>query len=70
MNARVRKGLGSLAVVAFLLVYTVAAVTLAGHLPNNRAVHLVYFVVAGVAWIFPLFPLLAWMENGWGKRGT
>lgn len=27
-------------------------------------VHLIYYVVAGIVWIFPLRPLLRWMETG------
>ena len=27
-------------------------------------VHALYFVVAGIAWIAPLKPLLRWMETG------
>jgi uncharacterized protein DUF2842 len=27
-------------------------------------VHLVYYLVAGIAWIAPLKPLLRWMETG------
>lgn len=27
-------------------------------------VHFIYYVVAGIVWIFPLKPLLFWMETG------
>jgi hypothetical protein len=64
VNSRLRKAVGGLGMLVFLGVYTVAAVTIAGTLPDNRAVHLVYFVVAGLAWCLPLFPWLSWMENG------
>ena len=26
--------------------------------------HAVYFIVAGIAWVLPLKPLLRWMETG------
>ena len=29
-----------------------------------RWIHIVYYLVAGLAWILPLKPLLAWMETG------
>ena len=29
-----------------------------------RWVHVIYYVVAGIVWIFPLRPLLRWMETG------
>ena len=64
MNKRARKALGGLVILAFLIAYTVAAVTLAGHLPDNRAIQMIYFIVAGVAWGLPLVPLIKWMEGG------
>ena len=27
-------------------------------------VHVVYYLIAGIAWILPLKPLLRWMESG------
>jgi hypothetical protein len=33
-----------------------------------RWAHFLYYLVAGIAWIAPLRPLLRWMETGrWGK---
>jgi hypothetical protein len=32
--------------------------------PLPWPVHAVYFIVAGIAWIAPLKPLLRWMETG------
>ncbi len=64
MNKRARKALGGLGIIAFLILYAVAAVTLAGHLPDNRAIQMIYFVVAGIAWGLPLVPLIKWMEGG------
>ena len=64
MNKRARKALGGLGIVAFLIFYTVLAVTLAGHLPDNRAIQMIYFIVAGVAWGLPLVPFIKWMEGG------
>lgn len=29
-------------------------------------VHLIFYVVAGIIWVFPLKPLLRWMEGGRG----
>lgn len=64
MSKRVRKALGGIGILAFLVFYAVIAVTIAGYLPDNRAIHLVYFVVAGVAWGLPLVPVIKWMEGG------
>jgi predicted membrane channel-forming protein YqfA (hemolysin III family) len=33
-----------------------------------RWLHIIYYLVAGIVWIFPLRPLLRWMETGrWGN---
>lgn len=64
MNTRVRKAVGGIGILAFLIFYTVVAVTVAGRLPDNRAIQMVYFVVAGVAWGLPLAPVIKWMEGG------
>lgn len=63
MNPRIRKLVGMLAMLVFLFLYVVAAITIAGHLPKHPAVSLVYFAVVGVAWGVPLFPLMAWMNR-------
>ena len=63
MNIRARKAAGGLGILLFLTVYVIAAVSISGHLPDNRAVQLIYFVVAGVAWGLPLIPLIKWMEK-------
>ena len=64
MNKRARKALGGLGIIAFLILYAAAAVTLAGHLPDNRAIQMIYFIVAGIVWGLPLVPLIKWMEGG------
>ncbi len=61
MTARARKAIGGAGLVAYLLAYIVAAVTLADTIPFNPLAQLIYFVVAGVAWVAPLKPALAWM---------
>lgn len=32
--------------------------------PLHSAVHIIYYLVAGIVWILPLKPLLRWMETG------
>jgi hypothetical protein len=46
--------------IVFLIVYAVAAVTLGGHLPTHWAVDLVFYVVAGFAWVPVAIGLLNW----------
>lgn len=59
--ARLRKLIGGLAILAFLAIYVAVATTLYDYLPANRAVHLLYFAVVGLAWGLPLMPLMSWM---------
>jgi hypothetical protein len=64
MPTRLRKLIGSLGIVAFLLFYAGAVAALADHLPSQWAVQLVFFVLAGVLWGAPLIPLITWMNKG------
>jgi hypothetical protein len=64
MGPRLRKLIGSIAVVLFLAAYIAAAVTLADRLPDDPLVQLLYFAVVGVAWGVPLLPLFRWMQTG------
>jgi hypothetical protein len=48
--------------IAFWAVVVASAAPLLGGL--HWLVHLVYYAVAGIAWILPLRPLLRWMETG------
>lgn len=63
MNPRLRKLVGMLGMLVFLLFYVVLAITIAGHLPKHPAVSLLYFAVVGIAWGVPLFPLMSWMNR-------
>jgi hypothetical protein len=68
VTPRVRKAAGGLIMLVFLFVYAVLMTTIAGHLPDNRAVQLVFYAVAGLGWCLPLFPLIYWMEKGRLRR--
>jgi nitrate reductase NapE component len=60
-----RKPVGIFLILALILCWAVLVVTLAGaigHMP--WPIEAIYYVVAGVAWIAPLKPLLRWMETG------
>jgi hypothetical protein len=46
--------------IVFVIAYVAAAVTLAGWLPSQWAVQAVYFLVAGVVWVFPVRWLMLW----------
>ncbi|MBI5942116.1 MAG: DUF2842 domain-containing protein [Caulobacterales bacterium] len=63
MNPRIRKLVGMVAILLFLVLYVSAAVAIADHLPRHPAVSLIYFAIVGVAWGLPLFPLMSWMNR-------
>ena len=64
MNPRIRKAIGGVALMVFLFFYVVAALAVFVVLPDNRFIHLVYFVVVGLGWGVPIIPLLTWMDKG------
>lgn len=63
MGPRTRKAIGMAGLVTYLGAYIVVAVTLAARLPDHPAVELGYFLVAGMAWVPPLKPLMSWMNR-------
>lgn len=65
MPMRLRKLIGTFVLVAWIIIYTVLAVSLATapFFPQNIAIELIYYVIAGIAWIFPVRWLLVWMQR-------
>ena len=64
MPPRLRKLVGSVGVVAFLLGYIWIVVLTADRVPENAVLQTVFFLVAGVLWGVPLIPLIRWMNGG------
>ena len=64
MPPRLRKLIGSAAVVAFLLGYIWAMTILADRVPPNPWIQTLFFAVAGVLWGVPIIPLIRWMNGG------
>ena len=46
--------------ITFIIAYVVGAITVPDILPDNWIVHAVYFLVAGVVWVFPIRWLMLW----------
>ena len=63
MPTRLRKLLGSVAVVAFIALYVGVAGALYRFVPNHPLARLGYFAVAGLCWGLPLLPLIRWMNG-------
>ncbi|MDP1738796.1 MAG: DUF2842 domain-containing protein [Caulobacter sp.] len=69
MTPRIRKLVGMLAMLVFLVAYAAAAIIVADLLPRHPAIDLVYFLIVGVAWGLPLFPLMKWMNREPSPKG-
>lgn len=65
MNRRVRTLIGTVAIIVFVFVYALVAITLADSriVDAPRLVQTLVYIVLGIAWIFPLMPLIRWMEG-------
>ena len=59
-----RKAIAMLGVLIFLVLYAIAASTIGSWLSGaNGFVQLLFYVIAGVVWVFPLKPLMDWMNR-------
>ena len=65
MRRRTRKLIGTLAMLAFVLVYAPLAMALAESRIREVSglVQALAYAVLGLAWIIPLLPLIRWMER-------
>jgi hypothetical protein len=65
MPRRVRMLLGTIAMLAFVMLYAPLAMALADSriAEAPRALQAVAYCILGVAWIVPLMPLIRWMER-------
>jgi len=60
-----RKPTGIFAIIALIIIWSVLVASLAGHVGRWPILaQLLFYLVAGLAWIVPLKPLLRWMETG------
>jgi hypothetical protein len=64
MSPRIRKLIGGFGLLVFLGGYIWAASTISDHLPDNGAVRLAFYAIAGLGWGIPILPLLSWMDRG------
>jgi hypothetical protein len=64
MNGASRRAIGSLAILAFLVIYIGVVATLGGYLSGAPGwAQLAYYAIAGTAWGLPLWPLFKWMGS-------
>jgi len=63
MPLRLKKLLGSLGIMLFLLFWISLTVGLSGFVPRHWAAELAFYAFFGLAWGLPLLPVLKWMEK-------
>jgi hypothetical protein len=65
MPIRTRKLIGTIALIALVVVWALLAMAFAQVLAvsGNRIAEIVYYVVAGFGWVLPAMPLISWMSR-------
>lgn len=65
MNPRLKKLIGAIVMVAFVAFYALAIAAFAPRILTgaSKVTELVFYLVAGLAWVIPLLPLIRWMEK-------
>ncbi len=65
MTLRTRKALGTIATVAFLIVYCLVAMAIGGEIAIGRGIglELLFYAVAGVLWVPVVMALVRWMAR-------
>jgi len=65
-----RNGVGLMLILLLIAAWSVAVASLAPFVAQLPVlVEALFYLVAGIAWIFPVRPLLTWMETGsWRRR--
>ena len=64
MSMRLRKLIGSFAVLVFIVLYVGAVIRLAAYVPDHGVLQAAFFIVAGISWGIPILPLISWMNRG------
>jgi hypothetical protein len=69
MSIRIRKLIGTVALLVLVTVWALLAMAIAQFPPifENRLIAGAYYVLAGIGWVLPAMPLIKWM---YGKPVT
>ncbi len=64
MPIRLRKLIGTFALFALVIVWALLAMALAQSpaIRDNSYLSVAYYVVAGIGWVVPAMPIVAWMS--------
>jgi len=65
MSIRIRKLVGTIALLALVIVWGLLAMALAQSVLTNinSWVATIYYIVAGLGWVLPAMPLISWMAR-------
>jgi hypothetical protein len=65
MPIRIRKLIGTVALIVLVLTWVLVAMAVAQFpvFKTNRLVETLYYVIAGLGWILPAMPLVSWMSR-------
>ena len=65
MSIRTRKLIGTVALLALVIVWGLLAMALAQSVLTNINgwVATIYYIVAGLGWVLPAMPLISWMAK-------
>ena len=65
MPIRRRKLIGAIALIVLVVTWALVAMALAQApaIKANGVVEVIYYVVAGLGWVLPALPLVAWMSR-------
>ena len=66
IRPRIRKLIGTVALLALVVVWSLLAMALAQIVlvRSNGLLDFAYYVVAGLGWVVPAMPLISWMSRG------
>ena len=65
MPIRLRKLIGTVALLVLVIVWALVAMALAQNplIRENQIASITYYVVAGLGWVLPAMPLISWMSR-------
>ncbi len=65
MNIRTRKLIGTVGLLCLVVVWSLLgmAIAQAPLIAASKLAQVIYYVVAGIGWILPAMPLIAWMAR-------
>jgi hypothetical protein len=62
MSPRIKKLVGTVALLSGLVAYVLGAAVIADFVPKHWLVQLLFFAFAGIGWALPAIPLIKWMN--------